>query len=48
LAADRKADLAIALHTLVVAAEPLLDTGGSQEGPADAEHQVSEDPPAND
>ena len=33
LAADRKTDLAIALHTLIAAAEPLLDTGASQEPP---------------
>ena len=48
LAADRKTDLAIALHTLIAAAEPLLDTGASQERPAATERQVSEAPPEDD
>jgi hypothetical protein len=48
LAADRKTDLAIALHTLIAAAEPLLDTSASQELPAAADRQVSEAPPADD
>jgi hypothetical protein len=48
LAADRKTDLAIALHTLVAAAEPLLDSSASHEGHSDAEDQVSEAAPAND
>ena len=48
LAADRKTDLAIALHTLIAAAEPLLDTRASQEPPPAAERQVSEAPPADD
>jgi excisionase family DNA binding protein len=48
LAADRKTDLAIALHTLIAAAEPLLDTGASQEPPAAAECQVSKAPPEDD
>ena len=48
LAADRKTDLAIALHTLIATAEPLLDTGASQEPPAAAERQVSEAPPEDD
>ncbi|MGP0053752.1 MAG: hypothetical protein ACLPZR_33615 [Solirubrobacteraceae bacterium] len=47
LAADRKTDLAIALHTLVAAAEPLLDTGATQEG-GDGVDQASGAPPAND
>jgi transcriptional regulator with XRE-family HTH domain len=45
LAADRKTDLAIALHTLIAAAEPLLDTGVSQEAPAAAEGHTSDAPP---
>jgi excisionase family DNA binding protein len=48
LAADRKTDLAIALHTLVAAAEPFLDSGASHQGQTDAEDQASEAPPAND
>ena len=48
LAADRNTDLAIALYTLIAAAEPLLDTRASQEPPAAAKHQVSEAPPADD
>lgn len=42
LAADRKTDLAIALHTLIAAAEPLLDTGASQESPAAPEREMNE------
>jgi excisionase family DNA binding protein len=37
LAADRKTDLAIALHTLIAAAEPLLDSHSSQEPPGASE-----------
>ncbi len=48
LAADRKTDLAIALHTLIAAAEPLLDTGASQEPPGAATPAENEAPPAND
>lgn len=48
LAADRKTDLAIALHVLVAAAEPLLDAGASNDGHVDAEDQPTEAPPAND
>jgi excisionase family DNA binding protein len=48
LAADRKTDLAIALHTLIAATEPLLDAGASQEAPTAAEGQMSEASPQDD
>jgi excisionase family DNA binding protein len=48
LAADRKTDLAIALHTLIAAAEPLLDTGASREAPAAGDRQMNEAPPEDD
>ena len=47
LVADRKTDLAIALHTLILAAEPVLSTTVSPEPPAAAEGRLSDAPPAD-
>ena len=47
LAADRKTDLAIALHTLTAASEPLLDTRASQEPATPAGHQANDTAPAD-
>jgi len=47
LAADRKTDMAIALHTLVAAAESLLDANESPQPPAPADRHAS-DTPATD
>jgi excisionase family DNA binding protein len=48
LAADRKTDLAIALHTLILAAEMVLSTTTSPDPPAAAEGRLSDVPPADD
>jgi hypothetical protein len=48
LAADRKTDLAIALHTLVAAADPFLNSQASHERRSGADDQVSEAAPTND
>jgi len=48
LAADRKTDLAIALHTLILAAEPVLSNTASPEPPAAAEGRLSDVPSADD
>jgi excisionase family DNA binding protein len=48
LAADRKTDLAIALHTLIAAAEPLLSTAESSLPPAGAERHLRDVAPAED
>jgi len=48
LAADRKTDLAIALHTLILAAELVLSNTASPEPPAAAEGRLSDVPSADD